>query len=229
MTGMQQRSDRGANLGLHLSADERRRQLDAELTRYVGVLNAEEEALEHEECKQLSNTQKFLALRNSTLAGDIRWARANPTADIALAVRDLIFFVADMHDGYCWISARRIGDLFGRSERTIREYHRRLCNNGLIRKINRPGRAQGYYPLIYRSLVDLSAQPTWFVDAFSPRKTQYGRPAGAAREEEKPRNLDAGVYGKTPEASCVNPGSLLPTESTSLTYHHPKKERERGL
>jgi hypothetical protein len=229
MSGMQQRSDDRTYLGLHLSVDERRRQLDVELTRYVGVLNAEEEALRHEEWKQLSNTQKFLALRNSTLAGDIRWARANPAADIALAVRDLIYFVADMHDGCCWISARRIAELFGRSERTIREYLRRLCSHGLIRKINRPGRAQGYYPLIYRPLVDLSAQPIWFVDAFSPRKTQYGRPAGLARAEEKPRNPDAGVYGKTPEASCINPGSLLPTESTSLTYHHhhPKKESAR--
>jgi len=240
MSGMQQRSDDRTYLGLHLSVDERRRQLEAELTKYVGVLNAEEEALEHEEWKQLSNTQRFLALRNSTLAGDIRWARANPTADVALAVRDLIFFVADMHDGCCWISARRIGELFGRSERTIREYLRRLCGHGLARKINRPGRAQGYYPLIYRSLVDLSAQPTWFVDAFSPRKTQYGRPASANRAQEKPRKPDAGVSSKTPEASfrsykitpeasCINPGSLLPTESTSLTYHHhhPKKESAR--
>ena len=181
------------DLDLDLPIAERRRLLEQELIKYVGVLKAEDDALEHEEWKQLDNARKFLALRNSTLAGTIRWVRANPTADAALAVRDLIYFLSDMHEGCCYLSAKRMGQVLNRNERNIRHCLSRLVEGQIIRKVERRGRTQGYYPLVYRSLVDLSAQASWFVDAMSPQPTaseQAKADAGASlgsNEQAMPR------------------------------------------
>jgi hypothetical protein len=197
----------------------RRAQFMREITRYVGTLKSED-ALRLEEFRQLSTTQKIIAQRNSVLAGDIRWARANPYADIALAVRNLVNFVADMADGCCWLSAKRIGELYGRDERTIRRYLDRLCSANLMRKVERPGKPQGYFPVIDRGLVDLAASPTWFVDAFSAPPLRAGRPSAENPGHlcppffEEPRTPDAGVTAKTPDTSCKNPGHLCPPESS---------------
>lgn len=241
MSNFDERTNECAVVGGDLSLDQRRARFTAEISRYVGQIRVED-ALDLEEFKQLSTTQKFLAMRNSVLAGDVRWSRENPTADIALAVRNLINFISDMHDGCCWISTQRIGELYGRDERTIRRYLQRLLAASLIKRVERPGRSQGYFPLIDRALVDLSASPTWFVDAFSPAPRRAGRPSkrgihNTVNSENpghltpglvrKPGTPDAGVSPKTPDTSCKNPGHRCPPESSFGVKEEEEEERRR--
>ncbi len=105
----------------------------AALREYVqGQLNAV--AYRRDELRQFQALHRRLAATRATLlAGDIRWARANPGADVTLGVRNLIFFVSiEMEEGCCLLSAGRIGEVYERHHTTIRGYLKALKETGLL-------------------------------------------------------------------------------------------------
>jgi hypothetical protein len=95
-------------------------------------------AMRAEELAQLEGLERVVALRNGLVATAISYVRGNPRADSTLAVLILIAFLCDNNNGLCRVGAKRMGEIFGRAERNIRDTMHRLEEMGLIGLV-RPG------------------------------------------------------------------------------------------
>jgi hypothetical protein len=125
--------------------------------------------------------QKALLLRNGLLVGAIRHCRLNPIADTRVSILALITFLADNNDGICWLTITRMCEIFDRSRDTIVRSIASLEKDGQIGVSRKDGMASCYWPLIPAALAELSANPSWFVDALStkPKFRVFGSPQEA--------------------------------------------------
>ena len=135
---------------------------------------------------------KDLALRNGLLINVIRYCRLNPKADSRLAILTMITFLADNSRGLCRLSTVRMAEIFMRDQRSIHASITALEKDDLIGVNRVTGLPNSYWPKIPGALVEMSANPVWFVDALSTKpkarvyKTQKAAIAAATQEKVTP-------------------------------------------
>ena len=121
----------GHNNGAPHWADERHAHFATAIETYITEERAGE-AMLSEEFTKLDGGARLVFLKTATVLDVVRYARRNKGADCTLGVYQFIVAMSDNDKGYCWLSQRRIAEIFGRSQPRISAILNRLSENGLF-------------------------------------------------------------------------------------------------
>lgn len=182
-----------------------------EITLYIGDKRLAD-AMEREAIAQLEGAQRHFTLSKSTIPNDIRYCRANPNQPAALAILHLITLLSDNNEGCCWLSIGRMAELFGRTERSIRESIDRLEAAGVLHVERAEGLPSRYWPVVPSALAEAGVSAINFVQALTTAPGPRGRPPKVEvaqepvqPEPDNPGTLVQGLNEKTPERSDQKP------------------------
>jgi hypothetical protein len=165
----------------NLSSDGRKLFVREQIELWIGNQRLDA-CLKAEEMGQLSMVQKMVALRNGLIIGAIRHCHLNPRADSRMSILTLITFLADNNEGVCHLSVTAMTEMLKRSRESVVTSIRSLEEQHQI-GVNRVGGMPNcYWPLIPAALVEISANPVWFVNALrtsGPKSIIYHSPEAA--------------------------------------------------
>jgi hypothetical protein len=219
------------SIGHNRTAEERKAEFVAAITKYV-IEVREVEAMSLRDLALLSDKQRIGALQNAHLISTIRLCRANDRMDSTLAVRDLIYAMADMQQRCCLLSAGQIGKVLNRNERNIRNALDKLVDDKVIGRIEKPGRYNAHYPILDKRLALEPASPDWIIQAFVPGALRGGRVDDDFSVEDQ---LDSYVGrehptypGRKHPTSKTDPGRTYPGCDTNPGREHPTYPADPG-
>lgn len=177
------------------------------IEQYVGNARVDE-ALLREELLKLDSGARMVLLRNTVLLGMVRYIRSNPKADCTLAVYNLVAWLSDNDRGYCWLSQRRIGEILGRSEDTVRVAFRRLYSGRLIDKKDGNGENNISWPIMPNILQEAPPGLMWMVSRFSTGSHQRRAQVTPGQQTPmvKPAKTPLVHKGGSPETPLKEPG-----------------------
>jgi hypothetical protein len=180
-----------------------RQKFRQEITIWVGNIRLAD-AMERETIARLEGAQRHFALSKSLIPNAIRWCRQNPRASAAIPMMIVITLLCDNNDGWCWLTIKRMAQLFCRTERSIRECIDALENDGILGVDRKDGLPSRYWPKVPGALADVGVAVASFVDALSdaPKARIYPATQDPGTIVPPPRP-DPGTIAHEPRNSCA--------------------------
>lgn len=190
------------------STQERRGEVIRAITLYVNQVRLDD-ALKRKELAELEGLQRHVTLSKSVIPNSIKRLRLRPRESAGVAILNLITLLCDNNEGICSLTIKRMAQLFGRTERCIRDTIDSLEQDGLLNVERVDGWPSRYWPNVPTVLAQANASVSWFVEALSEKPKRRGRPVTdpALAREENPGTSVPPFSEKTPEREGKNPGT----------------------
>ena len=212
----------------------------AEITKamYARRTKRLDETLSPQELGELNSGDRITALLKHGLLDNLRVIYAtHRQMDVLPGVLAFVHIFSDRGSGSCTYSIPKMAKFLSRSENSIREALRRGVADGVLARIA-PAAGHGYshWPVVFRSILDPSSSPTWFVDAAlssddEPPQDSLGGDGGPSQLGGNPSTqLEGGAQDSLggPLKTACNVYSREKLDSSSREKATPKPQTASG-